>query len=158
MLPCILAHIQSFLCMLSIHKSKTKSYGHQLGPMTHFHEPKIWPSFIFLRVRPLHTFAKLPVHALINVLKKLDPKNFLSPNDNIGTMTYFLKVGQSPKVPFWHISKASCACSKFKIKKKSYGHQLGPMTHFLMNQKFDPILYLRRSHLHTHLQSFLCMP
>ena len=43
-------------------------------------------------------------------------------------------------------------------QKKSYGHQLGPMTHFLMNQKFDPILYLRSSRLVTHLQSFLCVP
>ena len=38
-----------------------------------------------------------------------------------------------------------------KSKKKSYGHQLGPMTHFFMNQKFDPILYLRGSRLVTHL-------
>ena len=36
-----------------------------------FDEPKIWPSFIFSRVAPSNTFAKLPVCALINVLKKL---------------------------------------------------------------------------------------
>ena len=35
-----------------------------------FDEPKIWPSFIFSRFVPVHTFAKLPVHALINKIKK----------------------------------------------------------------------------------------
>ena len=76
-----------------------------------FDQPKIWPNFIFSRVAPPNTFAKLAVRALIN-----------------------------------------------KSKKKSYGHQLGPMTHFLMNQKFDPILYFQGSRLNTHLQSFLCVP
>ena len=63
-----------------------------------FDEPKIWPSFIFSRFVPVHTFAKLPVHALIN-----------------------------------------------KSKKKSYGQQLGPMTHFLTTLKFDQLLYMGRS-------------
>ena len=39
---------------------------------------------------PVHTFAKLPVCALINVLK-IGPKMA-----TFGTMTYFLKVGQEP--------------------------------------------------------------
>ena len=42
-----------------------------------FDEPKIGPSFIFSRVMPVHTFAKLPVHALINVLKKLAQKKLI---------------------------------------------------------------------------------
>ena len=35
-----------------------------------FDEQKIWPSFIFSRFAPVHTFAKVPVHALINKSKK----------------------------------------------------------------------------------------
>ena len=50
-----------------------------------------------------------------------------------GTMTYFLKVGQSPKV---HFGTASWACSQLiNQKKKSYGHQLGPMTQFFDEPK-----------------------
>ena len=46
--------------------------------MNHFlDEPKICPSFIFLRFVPVHTFAKLPVHALINVLAKLAQKKLI---------------------------------------------------------------------------------
>ena len=41
-------------------------------------------------------------------------------------------------------------------KKKTYGHQLGPMTHFLTTPKFDLLLYIGEKCLRTHLQSFLC--
>ena len=44
------------------------------------------------------------------------------------------------------------------LEKKTYGHQLGPMTHFLTNPKFDLLLYIGEKCLHTHLQSFLCVP
>ena len=50
-----------------------KTYGHQLGPMTHFlTTPKFdlllyIPTFIYV---PADTFAKLPVRALINDPKK----------------------------------------------------------------------------------------
>ena len=30
-------------------------------------------------------------------------------------------------------------------KKKTYGHQLGPMTHFLTTPKFDLLLYIGRN-------------
>ena len=45
-----------------------------------------------------------------------------------------------------------------KSKKGCYGHQLGPMTHFVTTQKFDPVSYFRCTHLLTHFQCFLCMP
>ena len=35
-----------------------------------FDNPKIWPTFIYRGEVPAHTFAKLPVRALINDLKK----------------------------------------------------------------------------------------
>ena len=75
-----------------------------------------------------------------------------------GAMTYFLKVGQSPKVHFGTSPKLPVHALNSYIKKKSYVHQLGPMTHFLMNQNIDPVLYFWGSCLHTHLQSFLHMP
>ena len=82
-----------------------KTYGHQLGPMTHFlTTPKIWPTFIYRGEVPAHTFAKLPVHALITDLKKIDPKKVIS------VKTYHLAMwstslcrpkyfGTSPKLP-----------------------------------------------------------
>ena len=42
------------------------------------------------------------------------------------------------------------------LEKKTYGHQLGPMTHFLTTTKFDLLLYIGEMCLQTHLQSFLC--
>ena len=42
------------------------------------------------------------------------------------------------------------------LGKKTYGHQLGPMAHFLMTPKFDLLLYIGEKCLDTHLQSFLC--
>ena len=54
--------------------------------------------------------------------------------------------------------KSSCACSNSWPTKKTYGHQLGPMTHFLTTPKFDLLLYIGEKCLHTHLQSFLCAP
>ena len=38
---------------------------------------KIWPTFIYKGEVPGYTFAKFPVHVLINDLKKLDPKSSL---------------------------------------------------------------------------------
>ena len=51
---------------------------------TRAHDPfsdnlKIWPTFIYRGEVPSNTFAKLPVHVLINDPKKLDPKSSLQP-------------------------------------------------------------------------------
>ena len=55
---------------------KKTTYGHQLGPMTYFlTTSEIWPTFIYRGEVPAHTFAKLPVRALINDPKKLFQKN-----------------------------------------------------------------------------------
>ena len=51
-----------------------KGYGYQLGPMTLFWQHKIWPNFICTGDMSSYTFAKLPVHALINELKKVPKK------------------------------------------------------------------------------------
>ena len=76
---------------------------------TRAHDPfsdnlKIWPTFIYRGEVPGYTFAKFPVHGLINDPKKLDPKSslqlqthhlvmwptFTSRSQNFGT---------SPKLP-----------------------------------------------------------
>ena len=44
------------------------------------------------------------------------------------------------------------------LKKKRYGHQLEPMTHFFADQKFDPLFYLWSKLLAGHLQTLLLMP
>ena len=44
------------------------------------------------------------------------------------------------------------------LGKKTYRHQLGPITHFLTTPKFELLSYIGEKCLHTHLQSFLCMP
>ena len=44
------------------------------------------------------------------------------------------------------------------LEKKTYRHELGPMTHFLTTPKFDLLLYIGEKCLHTHLQSFLSTP
>ena len=43
-----------------------------------FDNPEIWPTFLYRGEVPAHTFAKLPVHALIKDLKKFDPKKVIS--------------------------------------------------------------------------------
>ena len=69
-----------------------------------FDNPKIWPTFIYRGEVPAHTFAKLPVHALITDLKKFDPKKVISVKTHhlamwptsLSGAKYF---GTSPKLP-----------------------------------------------------------
>ena len=69
-----------------------------------FDNPKIWSTFIYRGEVPEHTFAKLPVHALITDLKKFDPKKVISVKTHhlamwptsLSRPKYF---GTSPKLP-----------------------------------------------------------
>ena len=69
-----------------------------------FDNPKIWPTFIYRGEVPAHTFAKLPVRALITDLKKFDPKKVISVKTphlakwptSLSRPQYF---GTSPKLP-----------------------------------------------------------
>ena len=69
-----------------------------------FDNPEIWPTFIYRREVPAHTFAKLPVRALITDLKKLGPKKVISVKNphlamwptSLSRPKYF---GTSPKLP-----------------------------------------------------------
>ena len=115
---------------------------------------KISPTFICRGEVPSNTFAKLPVHVLINDPKKLDPRSLLQL--------------QTHHLVMWPTStsrpKHFCTFLKLPVsalindpQKKSDRHQLGPMTHFQTTSKFDLLLYIGEKCLQTHLQSFLCM-
>ena len=54
-----------------------------------FENPKIWPTFIYRGEVPAHTFAKLPVHALINDPKKNWYRNQLQPMPHFLTTPKF---------------------------------------------------------------------
>ena len=115
---------------------------------------KISPTFIYRGEVPSNTFAKLPVHVLINDPKKLDPRSLLQ------LQTHHLVMWPTSTSR----SKHFCTFLKLPVsalindpQKKSEGHQLGPMTHFQTTSKFDLLLYIREKCLQTHLQSFLCM-
>ena len=76
---------------------------------TRVHDPfsdnlKIWPTFIYRGEVPGYTFAKLPVHVLINDPKKLDPKSSLQPQTHHLVMwptstSRSQNFGTSPKLP-----------------------------------------------------------
>ena len=114
---------------------------------------KISPTFICRGEVPSHTFAKLPVHVLINDPKKLDPKSSLQ------LQTHHLVMWPTSTSR----SKHFCTFSKFPLSalingpQKRGQHQLGPMTHFLTTSTFDLLLYIEEKCLQTHLQSFLCV-
>ena len=117
--------------------------------------PKIWPTFIYRGEVPAHTFAKLPVCALINDPQKnwyrhqLQPMAHFCMNHKFDLLSYIYIINflNLPVHALIH-----------DLQKKTYGHQLGPMTHFLTNPKFDLLLYIGEKCLHTHLQSFLSVP
>ena len=44
------------------------------------------------------------------------------------------------------------------ILNKGHGHQLGPMTHFLSNPKFDPLSYIWDKSLFKDFKCSLCVP
>ena len=63
--------------MLLINKSKKKLQASTRAHDPFFDNPEIWPTFIYRGEVPGYTFAKLPVCALINDLKKFDPKKVI---------------------------------------------------------------------------------
>ena len=83
------------------------------------------------------------------------------------TMTYFSKYHtfdpllylgcQMLRTLFFYTFSGKNRSNNKIFGKKTYGHQLGPMTHFLTTLKFDLLLYIGEKCLHTHLQSFLCV-
>ena len=68
-------HIFFFFCKKQVQITRylgKKTYGHQLGPMTHFLQTRNLTYFYTRGEVPAHTFAKLPVRPLIMTPKKTD--------------------------------------------------------------------------------------
>ena len=83
-LGCQMLRTHFFKTFSAKNRSNNKIFGKKnLWASTRSHDPffdnpKIWPTFIYRGKVPAHTFAKLPVHALITDLKKFDPKKVIS--------------------------------------------------------------------------------
>ena len=109
-LGCQMLWTHFFKIFLWKNRSNNKIFGKKnLWGSTRSHDPffdnpKIWPTFIYRGKVPAHTFAKLPVHALITDLKKFDPKKVISVKTphlamwptSLSRPKYF---GTSPKLP-----------------------------------------------------------
>ena len=109
-LGCQMLRTHFFYTFPAKNRSNNKIFGKknlQASTRSHdlfFDNPKIWPTFIYRWEVAAHTFAKLPVHALITDLKKFDPKKVISVKTphlamwptSLSGAKYF---GTSPKLP-----------------------------------------------------------
>ena len=110
---------------------------------------------------PAHTFARLPVHALITALKKNFWKKEVKLGKNQKKAVAGINCGPWPIFPnityltHFYIWGVKCSGHIFLklflgktgqitryLEKKIYGHQLGPMTHFLTTPKFELLPYI----------------
>ena len=142
-----------------------KPYRHQLGPMTHFLTTPEFDLLLYIgeqcAKKPYfyHFFWKKEVKLGKNKKKAGAGINCgpWSIFPNITHLTHFYIWGVKCSRHFFFLvflGKTGQITRYFE--KKTYGHQLGPMTHFLTTPKFDLLLYIGEKCLHTHLQSFLC--
>ena len=122
----------------------------QISHLTHFY---IWGVKCFG-----HFFFLLFLGKTGQITRYLEKKIY---GHQLGPMAHFLTTPKFDLFSYIYIinflNLPVCALIH-DLQKKTYGHQLGPMTHFLTTPKFDLLLYIGEKCLHTHLQSFLCMP
>ena len=130
-----------------------------------FDNPKIWPTFIYREKcakNPYfyHFFWKKEVKLEKNKKKTVAGINCrpwpIFPNITHLTHFYIWGVKCSGHIFFLLFLGKTGEITRY-LGKKTYGHQLGPMTHFLTTLEFDLLLYIGEKCLQTHLQSFLCM-
>ena len=145
---------------------KKKTYGHQLGPMTHFLTTPKFGLLLYIGEK----CGKNPIFITFCGKKRSNWKEIKKNccGHQLRTMTYFSKYHtfdpllylgcQMLWTLFFFTFSAKTGQITRYLGKKTYGHQLGPMTHFLTTPKFDLLLYIGEKCLHTHLQSFLCVP
>ena len=159
-LGCQMLRTLFFFTFSGKNRSNNKIFGKKnLRASTRSHDPffdnsEIWPTFIYRGEVPADTFAKLPVHILIN-----DPKKNWYRHQKLQPMLHFLTNHKFDLLSYFYIINflnLPLRALIHDLQKKTYGHQLGPMTHFLITRKFDLLLYIGEKCLHTHLQSFLC--
>ena len=144
---------------------KKKTYGHQLGPMTHFLTTPKFDLLLYIgekcAKKPYfyHFFWKKEVK-----LERNKKKNCCG--HQLRTMTYFSKYHTFDPLLYlgcqmlWTHFFFYFFCenrSNHKIFGKKY-LRASTRTHdpFFDNQKFDLLLYIGEKCLQTHLQSFLC--
>ena len=140
-------------------KFKKSWCGHQLRTMAYFSKYHTFDPLLFLGCQMLWT------HYFFTFSGKNRSNNKIFGKKNLRASTrshdpFFdnLKIWPTFIYLYHQFFKSSCACSNSWPTKKNYGHQLGPMAHFLTTPKFDLLLYIGEKCLHTHLQSFLCAP
>ena len=146
---------------------KKKTYGHQLGPMTHFLSTPKFDLLLYIGEK----CAKNPIFITLSLflekrgqIGKKSKKSWCG--HQLRTMVYFPKYHTFDpllylgclmlRTHFFFVFLGKTGQITRYFEKKTYGHQLGPMTHFLTTLKFDLLLYIGEKCLHTHLQSFLC--
>ena len=122
-----------------INDPKKNGYRHQLQPMLHFLTNQ---KFDLLSYFYIINFLNLPLHALIHDLQK---KNIQASTrthdpffDNSEIWPTFIYRGEVPAHTF---AKLPVCVLINDPQKNWYRHQLQPMLHFLMNQKFDLLSY-----------------
>ena len=136
---------------------KKKSCGHQWGPMAHFLTNHKFDLLQYLWCKSLTIHFQSILCLLINNLKKLTQKYFILPKWQHLLVWPTSSSRSNPNLAIWSFSKAAGSSPNSWLKKKTYRLQLGPMTHFLTNHKFDLLQYLWCKMLATNLQRFLCM-
>ena len=131
-----------------------------------FDNPKIWPTFIYRAEMCKKTlFLSLFLEKRGQIGK--NPKKAVA-GINCGPWPIFPNITHLTHFYIWGVKCSGHIFLLLFLGKtgqitrylgnKTYGYQLGPMTHFLTTPKFDLLLYIREKCLDTHFQSFLCMP
>ena len=140
-------------------KSKKSWCGHQLRKMTYFSKYHTFDPLLYLGCQMLRTHFFFTFSGKNRSNNKIFGKKILwastRSHDPFLTTTKFDLLSYIHIINFLNLPV--CALIH-DLQKKTYGHQLGPMTLFLTTPKFDLLLYIGEKCLHTHLQSFLCVP
>ena len=127
-----------------------KTYGHQLGPMTHFLTATKFDLLLYMG----RNVQKNPIFITFSGKKRSNWKKIKKSccGHQLWTMTYFSKYHtfdpllylgcQMLRTHFFFTFSAKKRSNNKIFGKKTYGHQLGPMTHFLTTPKFDLLSYI----------------
>ena len=137
-------------------KSKKSCCGHQLWTMTYFFKYHTFDPLLYLGCQMLRT------HFFFTFSGKNRSNNKIFGKKNLRVSTrshdsFF----DNPKIwptfiyLYHQFLNLPVHALIHDLQKKTYRHQLGPMTHFLTTPKFDLLLYIGEKCLQTHLQSFL---
>ena len=129
---------------------KKKTYGHQLGPTTHFLTTSKFDLLLYIgrnvqKTPSLITFSGKKRSNWKKIKKKLLQAS-TADHDLFFQIshiwpTFIFGVSNAPDIFFLLFLGKTGQKTRY-LEKKTYGHQLGPMTHFLTTRKFDLLLYI----------------